>query len=363
MEIKFPVALVKNAHQNLMHAHLPYNQGFDYAINVNPASRFGLPQMKHDVFSSLSTMNYSDVLSQLLRVQGGAVNLSAVLPTKHMNATAFAKTSVRSAFKENQQPIELNIQRKLIRLKRSRNQKRRICEYELPVFSRQLRDVKSFAAEKLPPLSTNVKPLKHRELCTMNGFRIPQVHATDQTCTTYQNTAKMDFVSVNINTTPAVMHMQALKTEPAFNKEAKRSRTRKRSRKTCLRDECTKYAQGPTKFCVAHGGGRRCNFSGCTKSAAGVTKFCIGHGGGKRCHVPNCPKSAICPSPFCFAHGGGKRCKHIGCKKGARGSTDYCIGHGGGKRCNFYGCPRSGLVRGSAAKLKVGYCIEHSNRK
>jgi hypothetical protein len=37
-------------------------------------------------------------------------------------------------------------------------------------------------------------------------------------------------------------------------------------------------------FCIAHGGGRQCQYpEGCGKSAEGSTMFCVAHGGGKRC--------------------------------------------------------------------------------
>lgn len=126
---------------------------------------------------------------------------------------------------------------------------------------------------------------------------------------------------------------------------------RKKRRRMCINGSCEKFAQGTTKFCVSHGGGRRCAFEHCKKSAAGITKYCIGHGGGKRCCKPNCPKSAISPFMFCFAHGGGRRCKVEGCQKGARGSTQFCIGHGGGRRCKITNCGRSD--QGS------GFCIGH----
>ena len=56
--------------------------------------------------------------------------------------------------------------------------------------------------------------------------------------------------------------------------------------KNCAEFSCTKWAQGATNFCIAHGGGRRCSQEGCGKSAIGATDFCVAHGGGTRC--PNC---------------------------------------------------------------------------
>eukprot|EP00510_Aplanochytrium_minuta_P007661 CAMPEP_0184031918 /NCGR_PEP_ID=MMETSP0955-20130417/2624_1 /TAXON_ID=627963 /ORGANISM="Aplanochytrium sp, Strain PBS07" /LENGTH=246 /DNA_ID=CAMNT_0026317805 /DNA_START=222 /DNA_END=963 /DNA_ORIENTATION=- len=54
-------------------------------------------------------------------------------------------------------------------------------------------------------------------------------------------------------------------------------------RRVCLVDGCIRFAQGKTKRCISHGGGKRCGQSGCPKSAYGSTKFCIAHGGGERC--------------------------------------------------------------------------------
>jgi hypothetical protein len=49
----------------------------------------------------------------------------------------------------------------------------------------------------------------------------------------------------------------------------------------CEYEDCDKCAQGSTKFCIKHGGGRRCTVEGCNKGARDKN-FCAGHGGGKR---------------------------------------------------------------------------------
>ena len=41
----------------------------------------------------------------------------------------------------------------------------------------------------------------------------------------------------------------------------------------CIHEGCEKSALGSTKFCSAHGGGRRCTEPGCEKGAQGSTKF------------------------------------------------------------------------------------------
>ncbi|QIG60104.1 hypothetical protein [Dishui Lake large algae virus 1] len=108
---------------------------------------------------------------------------------------------------------------------------------------------------------------------------------------------------------------------------------KKRNRKRCQHEGCTKSAQGKTGRCVEHGGGERCQHEGCTKSAQGKTEFCKAHGGGERCQHEGCTKSAIGKTKFCVEHGGGERCQHEGCTKSAIGKTEFCKAHGGGKRC------------------------------
>ena len=107
---------------------------------------------------------------------------------------------------------------------------------------------------------------------------------------------------------------------------------------------CGRFAQGGTKLCISHGGGRICNFEGCKKSAQGVQgSFCIAHGGGKRCISPGCKTSARGSSGFCVNHGGGYKCQYkdgndVGCLKVAQRPSDFCIAHGGGKRCCVPDC-------------------------
>ncbi|THU51600.1 hypothetical protein C4D60_Mb06t32720 [Musa balbisiana] len=120
-----------------------------------------------------------------------------------------------------------------------------------------------------------------------------------------------------------------------------------------------KGAQGSTMFCKAHGGGKRCSFSGCAKGAEGSTPFCKGHGGGKRCSFQGggvCPKSVHGGTFFCVAHGGGKRCAILGCTKSARGRTSFCVRHGGGKRCKSMDCRKS-------AQGNTDFCKAHGGGK
>jgi len=115
---------------------------------------------------------------------------------------------------------------------------------------------------------------------------------------------------------------------------------RRRKQRQCQHvSGCERYAQGNTKLCISHGGGRRCEVPGCTKSVQGARSFrCIAHGGGRRCEVTECSRSARGSSNRCVHHGGGIRCAVVNCDKSAQRPSDYCINHGGGKRCTVLGC-------------------------
>jgi hypothetical protein len=124
---------------------------------------------------------------------------------------------------------------------------------------------------------------------------------------------------------------------------------------------CTKkVAQGSTtgrRFCVAHGGGRRCTFQGCDK-AARDKYFCAAHGGGKRCCVEGCNKSAVGGSAQCTRHGGGKRCKAQGCDKSAMSGTNFCVKHGGGKKCSHVDAATQKRCE-KAARGRTDHCASH----
>ena len=108
------------------------------------------------------------------------------------------------------------------------------------------------------------------------------------------------------------------------------SRKRRRSSVTklfCEVEGCTKYRQGQSARCFAHGGGYQCSFPYCTTGARTKNGFCTLHGGGKRCTVTHCKSAARSGSNYCVRHGGGKRCKFTGCQKCAQGSTNYCRRH------------------------------------
>mmetsp|Transcript_50057 Transcript_50057/g.86085 ORF Transcript_50057/g.86085 Transcript_50057/m.86085 type:complete len:449 (-) Transcript_50057:542-1888(-) len=123
----------------------------------------------------------------------------------------------------------------------------------------------------------------------------------------------------------------------------------------CQSPNCNKCAQGSTKFCIAHGGGRRCTVPGCLKGARDK-KFCSAHGGGKRCSHDDCSKAAVGGSKLCTAHGGGRRCATDGCEKSAQSSTLYCVKHGGGRQCSVEGCVK--VSRG-----KTLFCASHGGGK
>ena len=68
---------------------------------------------------------------------------------------------------------------------------------------------------------------------------------------------------------------------------------------------------------------------------------------------------------FCVAHGGGKRCAHPeGCKSEAADSfSDFCGTHGGGPRCMYNGggvCPHAAAKAGYAP-YSHGAHLRHSS--
>tara|TARA_Y100000817_G_scaffold204194_1_gene160007 strand:+ start:2900 stop:3529 length:630 start_codon:yes stop_codon:yes gene_type:complete len=69
-----------------------------------------------------------------------------------------------------------------------------------------------------------------------------------------------------------------------------RSGQRLRLRAACEQADCTNRAQSSgsgaaARFCVRHGGGRRCAHAECARAAFGKTRYCVRHGGGHRCQV------------------------------------------------------------------------------
>ena len=78
-----------------------------------------------------------------------------------------------------------------------------------------------------------------------------------------------------------------------------------------------KSAQSSTKYCVKHGGGKKCAHEGCVRVARGRTLYCAAHGGGVRCKMEGCNRVAIGKMQLCRAHGGGTR----GSKKNEKASS------------------------------------------
>jgi len=60
--------------------------------------------------------------------------------------------------------------------------------------------------------------------------------------------------------------------------------------KHCSHQGCIKWARSGYDYCVAHGGGPRCQHDGCTKAVKG--DYCVAHGGGPRCQHDDCNKLA-----------------------------------------------------------------------
>ena len=74
----------------------------------------------------------------------------------------------------------------------------------------------------------------------------------------------------------------------------------------CKIDGCTTFAIDGRKTCKKHG--PRCAQSGCQTAPRTGYDFCVRHHGGKLCKAPGCQKSAQGATDYCIADGGGLRC-------------------------------------------------------
>ena len=162
----------------------------------------------------------------------------------------------------------------------------------------------------------------------------------------------------------------------ALLRPASRVSKHKKPSKVCQHPSgCSRYSQGGTRFCIGHGGGKRCSMFGCNKSVQGSrSSLCIAHGGGKRCEADGCDHAARGATLYCVAHGGGARCQEFACQKSAQRPSDFCIAHGGGRRCAVPDCLT--ILRGnSTARLcprhatvepvlnRMGILASHANIK
>lgn len=161
--------------------------------------------------------------------------------------------------------------------------------------------------------------------------------------------------SSQTSTTPSVPSDNLSKSNNSIASSKGKSTCKKPSKVCQYTGGCPRYSQGGTRFCIAHGGGKRCSYPGCTKSVQGSrSSLCIAHGGGKRCVIPGCDHAARGATPHCVAHGGGARCREGGCMKSAQRPSDFCIAHGGGRRCCVQGC--TAILRGGSGRL----CQRHA---
>ena len=110
--------------------------------------------------------------------------------------------------------------------------------------------------------------------------------------------------------------------------------------------------QPPQPQPVGGGGGKRhalpggLSRGGGSKSAAFESRQALP--GARR--PQGCSKpAASAGTQYCIAHGGGRRCQHEGCTKGAvkGGGTQHCQARGGGRRCQHEGCSKSARAPGS----------------
>ncbi|KAI9907382.1 hypothetical protein PsorP6_004705 [Peronosclerospora sorghi] len=117
----------------------------------------------------------------------------------------------------------------------------------------------------------------------------------------------------------------------------------------CRFENCPKFAQAGG-FCIAHGGGYRCQTPFC---AFFNLRTCPDHGGSKRCGMTGCTRVALGTSALCCAHGGGRKCSFKKCDKYDAGQG-LCLAHGGGRDCKMSGCTKKAI--------RYGLCSGHGGR-
>ncbi|TYZ66849.1 hypothetical protein PybrP1_002468 [[Pythium] brassicae (nom. inval.)] len=122
-----------------------------------------------------------------------------------------------------------------------------------------------------------------------------------------------------------------------------------RRKKLCQQEGCGKHDQGGG-FCLAHGGGNKCQTPFC---AFFNLRTCEEHGGSRRCGIPGCVKVALGAAALCCAHGGGRKCSVASCEKHDAG-LGLCLAHGGGRSCTVEGC--------SKKQTRYGVCSGHGGR-
>ncbi|EER19439.1 hypothetical protein Pmar_PMAR012419 [Perkinsus marinus ATCC 50983] len=104
------------------------------------------------------------------------------------------------------------------------------------------------------------------------------------------------------------------------------------SRSMSPRSRASCSSKGSPKTKRPSNGKGKCAYPlGCNKYRQNGTRFCVKHGGVRRCAMPGCPNAAkrgdTTKAMFCIRHGGGKSCRVPGCGVSARGSTGYCYKH------------------------------------
>ncbi|WVZ69628.1 hypothetical protein U9M48_018389, partial [Paspalum notatum var. saurae] len=154
-------------------------------------------------------------------------------------------------------------------------------------------------------------------------------------------------------------------------------------------------ASRSTKFCKAHGGGKRYTFLGCTRGLKVTLHFVrvVAEASDALFRVVACAQrvcmvalSIVLPmvvakdvlvmvalrglraleprerTEYRVRHGGGKRCNFDGCTKSAQGSTDFCKAHGGGNRSWGHADTSFGAgiqQRDRFVRSKTGLCSAH----
>ncbi|AYV78296.1 MAG: hypothetical protein Edafosvirus9_10 [Edafosvirus sp.] len=121
-------------------------------------------------------------------------------------------------------------------------------------------------------------------------------------------------------------------------------------KKNCEFEDCDSYAAYNYKFCISHGGGKRCLL--CPAPVRLGFEYCTEHNQAK-CIILNCTKKTYGGNELCRSHDPKTICIFEGCTaQQARGYNMFCRNHGVKKYCIVKDCDRI-QTRG------VGMCEHH----
>ena len=136
--------------------------------------------------------------------------------------------------------------------------------------------------------------------CQLN-LQVYDSTINEKDCSSVDNSLVTSESSINKIDNDSLSQLNILDFIDLFPSQSKWKRRREiPPNRQCIIPDCKKSAQSGRK-CIAHGGGKFCEYQDCTTKAQAFG-LCKKHGGGKRCQYENCLKSVFCKG-YCRAHG------------------------------------------------------------